>query len=86
LSDEPFHEVEFTVGLQANFNRDGTIKSVKGSNLWQDMPNFVNSDTRLLRVKIEIPESFFAVTASVKGRIESRLEKDFEALMEVLEE
>lgn len=85
MSEEPFHEVEFTVGLQAAFNQDGTIKYVKGSNLWQDMPNFINSDTRLLRVKIEVPESFFAVTASVKGRIESRLEEDFVMMMEVLE-
>ncbi len=86
MVDEPFHTVEFTVGLQAVRDRDGLIKAVKGSNLWQDLPNHVGKDERLLRVTVEVPESFFAVSAKVKGRIESRLQEEYVALIEELEE
>lgn len=85
MPDEPFHTVEFTVGIKATRNPDGTIKSVKGSDLWQDLPNHIGRDERLLRVTVEVPESFFAVATKVKGRIESRLEEEYVALIEELE-
>jgi len=85
LPDEPFHLVEFTVGIKATRNPDGTIKSVKGSALWQDLPNHVAKDERLLRVSVEVPESFFAVATKVKGKIQSRLEEEYVALIEELE-
>ncbi len=85
MPDEPYHEVEFTVGIKATRNPDGTVKSVKGSHLWQDLPDHVGKDERLLRVKVEVPESFFAVATQVKGRIESRLEEEYVALIEELE-
>lgn len=84
--NEPYHTVEFTVGIKAMRDRDNRIKEVKGTALWQDLPNHVSKDERLLRVSVEIPESFFAVTAKVKGRIESRLEEEFAVLIEELEE
>ncbi len=86
MVDEPFHIVEFTVGIKAFRNTDGTIKSVKGSNLWQELPNHIAKDERLLRVTVEVPESFFAVSAKVKGKIESRLAEEYVALIEELEE
>lgn len=85
MPDEPFHTVEFTVGIKATRNPNGTIKSVKGSHLWQDLPDRVGKDERLLRVKVEVPESFFSITTKVKGRIESRLEEEYVALIEELE-
>jgi len=83
--DEPYHTVEFTVGIKATRNKDGTIRSVKGSQLWQGLPNHVTRDERLLHVKVEVPESFFAVSAKVKGKIESRLQEEYVSLIEELE-
>ena len=83
--NEPYHTVEFTVGIKAIRDRDDHIKGVKGTTLWQELPNHIAKDERLLRVTVEIPESFFAVTAKVKGRIESRLEEEFAVLLEELE-
>jgi hypothetical protein len=86
LSDEPFHEVEFLVGIKAEYSKDGTIRLVKPTKLWQTKPQVIPGNVRLLRVKIEVPESFFAVTATVKGRIESRLQEEYVALIEELED
>lgn len=86
MVDEPFHTVEFTVGIKATRNVDGTIRNVKGSQLWQELPNHIAKDERLLRVTVEVPESFFAVSAKVKGKIESRLAEEYVALIEELEE
>lgn len=85
MVDEPFHTVEFTVGIKALRHTNGTIKSVKGSHLWQDLPNHIAKDERLLRVTVEVPESFFAVSTQVKGKIESRLQEEYVALIEELE-
>ncbi len=84
--DEPFHTVEFTVGIRAARNTDGTIRKVRGTNLWQELPNHIAKDERLLRVSVEVPESFFSVSTKVKGKIESRLAEEYVALIEELEE
>jgi hypothetical protein len=85
LPDEPYHEVEFTVGLRATYAKDGTIMNVKGIELWQGKPNVIPTNMRLLRVTVDVPESFFAVSAHVKGRLESRLEEELAVLIEELE-
>lgn len=85
MPDEPYHEVEFTVGIKATRNPNGTIKSVKGTTLWQELPNHIGKDERLLRVTVDVPESFFAVAAKVRGKIESRLQEEYVALIEELE-
>jgi hypothetical protein len=59
---------------------------VKGTQLWQELPNHITRDERLLRVQVDVPESFFAVSAKVKGKIESRLQEEYVALIEELEE
>lgn len=78
------HKVEFTVGLKAIRHPDGTIKKIKGEGLWQTRPDWVQNDVRLLRMELEIPESFFGLTHVAKGRLESRLQEEFEVFMNEL--
>lgn len=80
-----WHEVTFTVGLEGLRDPKGELYKVKAFDLWQGRPEVLLADQRLLQVKVEIPESLFAVAAKVRGRLESRLVEEYQALIEELE-
>ncbi len=82
--NDVWHTMTATIGIKAIRDKKGNIKSVGGIKIWKDRPEFIDRDVRLLRVKIEIPESFFGFEAEVRGRIESKLTEEFTALVEEL--
>ncbi len=82
--NDVWHTMTATIGVKAIRDKKGNIRSVGGIKIWKDRPEFIDRDVRLLRVNIEIPESFFGFEAEVRGRIESKLTEEFTALVEEL--
>ncbi len=79
-----YHTLEATLGVKAIRDKNGTIIDVSATKAWKDRPEFVPKDIRLLRLSIEVPESFFGFESHVKGKIESKLVEEFDALVEEL--
>lgn len=81
-----YHTMTATLGLRAVRNADGSVKKVTCSKAWVDRPDFLEQDVRLMRIEIEVPESFFGFESLAKGKIESRLQEEFTTLVEELTE
>lgn len=74
-------EVEFLLGLRQR--PKGKVTAFK---IWtRSAPGTLAGDERVLRVKLQVPLSLWAYPG-MKGRLESRLEEEFEAFLEEMKE
>lgn len=73
-----YHTFTCTLGVKAKRNRDDTITGASLAGSWVTKPAWVDRDVRLLRIELEIPESFFSFDAVAKGKLTSRLQEEFE--------
>lgn len=72
MPKDVYNEVTFILGLKK------TNKGVTTSGVWNKLgPASPSSDERFVQVTLEIPESLWA-HPKMKGRMESKLEEDFE--------
>lgn len=78
-----WHEVEFIVGLRAVTRTNGTIERVDFQDAWVRGPNsaVLAPETRLVRVKLEVPESHWKLPA-VRGKLKSDLSEEYSAFLE----
>ena len=82
--DETFYEVNFVLGLRKSTTAKG-VTTVRAFRASTTEPNKLEVNERLLRVKIDVPESLWAMPV-IKGRLESRLIEEFEAFIEEAKE
>jgi len=83
VSGDVWVEVEFTIGVRQTKRGDGS-HTYKLDGAWQDKPNYLDKEIRLVRVKLDVPESLWGMP-QVKGRLESRLHEEWEALLEEMQ-
>jgi hypothetical protein len=75
--DDVWHDVEFVLGL---------VMSKKGPRAWKiwsrgKPEGSLDADVRLVRVKLEVPESMWMLPA-IRGKLKSELKAEYEAFME----
>lgn len=82
MAEDVWHEVEFVIGLQARTKTNGDIERVDFYDAWARGPSgSVGPETRLLHVKLEVPESHWRLPA-VRGKLKSDLSEEYVAFLE----
>lgn len=80
--DDVWHEVEFVLGLQARTKTNGDIERIDFGGAWARGPSTsVGPETRLLRVRLEVPESHWKLPA-IRGKLKSDLSEEYVAFLE----
>jgi hypothetical protein len=82
-----YHTFTCTIGVRAKRSKNKNSDAITGltlSGAYVNKPDMLESDVRLVRVTLELPESLFQIETKVKGRLESRLQDEYTALIEEL--
>ena len=81
-----WHTLTVTIGVRALRKKDGVIHKLTCTDAWKDRPNWVEEGMELVELNLEIPTSFFGYIPRAKGRLQSRIQEEFEATIKSLEE
>jgi hypothetical protein len=81
--NDVFYEVDFVVGIEATFDDYGTATLLpRFSDAWSSGPQGQrNAEERLVRVKIEVPQSMWRLPM-LRGKMKSDLNEEFQAWVE----
>lgn len=81
-----FYDLTVTLGVRALRNSDGTIRKVTCTDAWADRPDWLDKGVHLLQLELQVPASFFGYIPKAKGKLESKIVEEFNALITELED